>query len=352
MLPRRRDRRVPVPANAATIAAMKSGWAFGAAFVAVVLVLLLFGSLAIQMGSAERLSSTEAADGIEVPTVGTVGDFPDPAHRHVVNVMADGGIVVGGQTLSFRDLSVRLRTWSELSDVWYSEADVPVALPTSGKVYRHSAEDILLRLDARLPWAAAELLIDEAFKAAFIRIWIVVGQGTDGGEGALGYPTTIDGVSLSFAQSRACIPSRQGYGVDVVVGEGDGTPAALYRELQALPPPNWLGRGGFDVTLCVDGRQPVGSVLQLWDAVLRAKASALGVITKGRRSSDSYNALVGTPAVVLPYSLWLSYAPPALAIDPGPMAPVARTRGLAMTFRPWMPSDVDDADRRRIPPSK
>ena len=55
------------------------------------------GSLA----TTERLAAGEMVEGIEVPVIGTVGDFPEPAHRHVVNVTADGRIVLEGVTLTF-----------------------------------------------------------------------------------------------------------------------------------------------------------------------------------------------------------------------------------------------------------
>ena len=53
-------------------------------------ILVLLAAACGDVGTADRLSPRESLDGIDVPRIGTVGDFPDPAHRHVVNVTAEG----------------------------------------------------------------------------------------------------------------------------------------------------------------------------------------------------------------------------------------------------------------------
>ena len=45
------------------------------------------------VGTAERLSSKETLDGIDVPTIGTVGDFPDPAMPPFARRRGPAGII-------------------------------------------------------------------------------------------------------------------------------------------------------------------------------------------------------------------------------------------------------------------
>ena len=338
----RRPRRPPLAS-----AAMKHVWGLGAAVLSLLLVVIFWTVYVTgRLATTERLAPSEMAEGIDVPVIGTVGDFPEPEHRHVVNVTAEGRIIVDGNVVSFEEVDERMTAWAKLSEVWYSYEGNPIEKPIPEKSYSLSGEHLLLRIDARLPWGAANELLYKAADRRLLRIWLVVRHEGDGEEGALGYPDTLDGLRRDSAASMMCIPDRPGYGVDVQPGAGEGSPALMCRTLQALPPSKW-GNGKFDVRLQVHGSQPVGAVMQLWDAAMRSKASAVGIFTIGPRAP--FKSAIGAPAAGGPYSIWLSSAPQAGRLAPGPMPPVPRTRGLQYTFAPWwnFPPD-EDAEGRRL----
>src|SRR5690348_15419697 len=94
---------------------MKTWWGLGASALSLVIIVLAYAAMVAGLPTTERLSGDEAARGIDVPVVGTVGDFPEPQRRHVVNVFSDGRIVLEGKDLSFEQLSAELRRRAAIS---------------------------------------------------------------------------------------------------------------------------------------------------------------------------------------------------------------------------------------------
>jgi len=218
---------------------MKTAWALGAAFVAVVLVLVVFSVLATEMGSAERLSSSEALDGIDVPTIGTVGDFPDPAHRVVVNVTTNGTIVVDGKTLTADALGDEL-----------------------GRLARVEMPSVVLRVDGALPWGATNSIITECWQdTTKWRLFLDVAHETDRTEGAVEIPwrpmTDCDDASN---------PPRY---VAVWGSDGKGTPEALFADLRQSPSAE---TNKLVVILDVERSVSTRTVARFFDASWRAEA--------------------------------------------------------------------------------
>jgi len=125
--------------------------------------------------SAERLSGAETCDGINVPTIGTVGDFPSPTGRLVINVRADGTIVCEGRTVGFDALDARL-----------------AALDPGGE--RLNSTAVVLRIDGDLAWGATMQTIMNCATHRIDKIWFCVRHPDDGEEGAI----------------AACLPTDRG----------------------------------------------------------------------------------------------------------------------------------------------
>jgi hypothetical protein len=328
---------------------VKNVWGLGAAVLSLML-LMMFWTVYVtgRLATTERLAPSETADGIEVPVIGTVGDFPEPERRHVVNVSADGRFTVEGKVISFDALDAQLEQWSRLSGVWYAPSGELVETPGANDSQELSAEHLLLRLDRRLPWYAAWRLIDRVYGRRLFRIWIVVRHEDDGEEAALGFPTTIDGIRRLQAVRgwRTNLGAPTTYGVDVAPGDGGGSPDVVYRAIRALPRPKWRD-GEFNVALRVHGALPVGTVLQLWDAVMRSGASAMSLWTPG--PVKSFEESVGPPAVVSSYSIWLCSAPDPGPAGTDPMPPVQRGHGPRYTFES-NDDGIFDESRRLLTP--
>jgi len=127
------------------------------------------------VGTAERLSSKETLDGIDVPTIGTVGDFPDPAHRIVVNVTRDGRILIDGRPLSFRELEIELEECARRSSDVIDDVDGARTI---------SDEAVVLRVDSETSWDATICLIEACAHARVWRVFFVVRDQDGHAEGA------------------------------------------------------------------------------------------------------------------------------------------------------------------------
>ena len=308
---------------------MKSAWALGAAFVAVVLVLFVFSVLAKEMGSAERLSSTEKFEGIDVPTIGTVGDFPDPAHRVVVNVTAEGTIVVDGTTYAFDDVRGEVKRRAARSR-GNTLAD--------GKGTRLSGESIVLRVDGDVGWGATCALLDACAKAEVNRVFFGVRHDGDGAEGAVAVfsPTDVGGEQFGD-------PSFDQRNVSVSWNAGAGTPAAVRDSLAALPESR---TSKLIVALEVSRALTTREALTMLDAVLRSGAASVEIAVGHASRFDSTTVRVtsapGGPAsgreIVIEDESWTDATNAARhehhgrhvlspAAPPPPMPSVPRVRG-------------------------
>lgn len=304
---------------------MKTAWALGAAFVAVVLMLIVFGVLATQMGSAERLSSTETFDGIDLPRIGTVGDFPDPAHRVVVNVTADGTIVVEGTTRTFEELRAELKRRGAMTP-----GD---AIP--GTTKRLSDASVVLRVDGSLPWGATQALEQTCADAMIWRVFFAVSHESEGGEGAVAAFLSKDAGSEGFAdpsndQRRVCVTAVAGY----------GTPDALFAALRALPKAGTLK---LLIDLDADPSITTRAAVSLSDAAIRAGAASIEFAMPAPRREGAapihFETLVrGRGELRPPFSVWIgdenwngnAGAPRqevAPAMPPPSMPSAARVRG-------------------------
>jgi hypothetical protein len=212
------------------------------------------------VGTAERLSSKEALDGIDVPTIGTVGDYPDPAHRTVVNVTRDGQISIEGRTVTFRELQRELKVNADRS-----------RMPSSDNPSRTvSDESVVLRADGSLRWDLVEILASACCEASIWRVFIAVRHTYDGNDGAM---------QLYLApnvepESRVLTwEPRPAVYVHFVGGSRSTSPSSLYA---AVPTWNdWSARVGLPGArwdISIDARLSLRSVLALLDALARARA--------------------------------------------------------------------------------
>lgn len=235
---------------------MKTGWILGAACLSLAIVIaVLFTSM--DLGTVERLSARETLEGIDVPVIGTVGDFPDPARRLVVNVTADGRIVLDGTSFAFGEFETELK---RLADLRPGEQIIGSSPPRF-----ISDAVIVLRLDGSLPWGAALDLHVASALGGFRYLTFAVRHETDGAEGALAVFTRTMGDRSDM--SSVVNVEKASRGVYAVVGPGDGSPGALYATLAASRTPDLVA---MNVFLDLDPRLPTREALALVDASLRA----------------------------------------------------------------------------------
>jgi hypothetical protein len=299
---------------------------------AVLVLLAAFAGGCDGGGTAERLSSSETLDGVDVPAIGTVGDFPDPAHRHVVNVTADGRIVVEGKDVSFENLVAAMSRWDALSDAWFSELGDPLSARADDRTVRLSGEHVVFRLDGRLPMAATRRVLETCVdKARIFRIWLAVRHEGDGVEGAVGFPMLLAGGGMDMGGSvRVGLPTVK---ATAARDAADGSPQRLFEVLRAV---GKVKAGKFDAYLDVDRSLPTSTWLSLWDACVRAKPAGLYLWWSIDRQPEPFAAAVArrvdAPAA---YSITLFGMEVPADVDTSPMPAVARRRGPATTIRGW-----------------
>jgi len=296
------------------------------------------------VGTAERLSSTEKLDGIDVPTIGTVGDFPDPAHRHVINVTADGRLVAEGRDRTFDEMTTLLGDWGDLSRVWLGESGQRIDQPPpNGQALRASTEHLLLRVDGRAPWDTAARLIEGAIDAKIFGIWLTARHEGDGEEGALGFPLMDEAGRLDSRQIGV-MTLRCDLGVDVAPGPGDGSREVLYSALRAARPGY---EGKLDGWVRVDRKLRTRDVLQLWDAAIRARGLHVGLDWTW---AEPPSGIVG-PSESSGYTLrFVGTGAPSGTVSALP--PVARARGPLRAFYPYLiaPEWSDTSSPKSSPP--
>lgn len=226
-----------------------------AAFVSVLLI-ALFVTVRPTPGTVERLGTREVVEGIEVPTIGTVGDFPDPGHRHVVNVTADGRISVAGKSPStYGELVDALRELSKLSD--------GEKLPGTDKCL--SGESFVIRADAATAWRNTVKVSGACAEAMADRIFFAVRHDGDGAEGAVAafLPRDVDCPGPGDVAQRLAI----------VPGEGGTEPAAAYAKVREVAK---SVQGRVVVVIDAAGEVTTGTVLAWFDAALRGGAASNG----------------------------------------------------------------------------
>ncbi len=225
---------------------MKIGWILGAAFLslAIVIVALLATT---DTASVERLSAHETLDGIDVPVIGTVGDFPDPAHRHVVNVTADGRIVVEGTTY---------------------DGEGPLIRELKRRVGEMPNAALVLRVDGGLPWRVLESLIVSCGSAKVRRICLAVRGENDGREGALGsLPPHVDdgGRTLRLIAQQI---------IDVAPTTNHVQLQVLFADLRRV----WAKAEKKSVLLRIDPRTPTRTALAVIDVAVRAGVESIDAL--------------------------------------------------------------------------
>jgi biopolymer transport protein ExbD len=111
------------------------------------------------------------APGIALATIGTVGDYPPPARRVVVDVDAEGEIAIGRARVAFEDLAEALEPFAS------SERE-----PDGSSVVA-----AVLRIDAAVSWRACVGLLTACAHARvrIHRIGFAVQPEDDSGEGVL-----------------------------------------------------------------------------------------------------------------------------------------------------------------------
>lgn len=246
---------------------MKSVWGLGAAVLSVLLILLFWTSYVTgRLATAEQLAPSETAEGIEVPVIGTVGDFPDPERRIIVNVTADGRISVGPDELSFDAFAARMQRLRDERDA------------------ARATTNVIVRADGRLPWGAA-VAVSHSCPAP---VWFAVRHEGDGEEGAV----------LAWPASKADeAPPEEDHGerfvvrrIHVYAADGEGTPSLLYADMRrtAEPTVHLVAR------LDADPSIPVGVVLSDFDALLRAGAADVELAAQNpRRYGDMRDLFTG-----------------------------------------------------------
>jgi biopolymer transport protein ExbD len=307
---------------------VKNVWGLGAAVLSLFFIVLFWTVYVTgRLATTERLAPSETADGIEVPVIGTVGDFPEPEHRHVVNVTADGRIVVDGNTLTFDELRGELKRRAAHSR--------GVAL-ADGK--RLSGESVVLRVDGDVGWGAASALLLACAEAEVNRVLFGVRHEPDGDEGAIAVFLPTEGGGEDFGD-----PSFDQRNVSISSNAGAGTPAALRDHFAALPESK---TSKLIVELDADAALPTSTVLATLDAVLRSGAAsatlAIGAPPKGDVAFAvlvrSHGKVTPSHEIVITDESWTDATNAARHEHHGrhvltpespapPMPPVARIRG-------------------------
>jgi biopolymer transport protein ExbD len=295
---------------------VKNVWGLGAAVLSL-LLLMVFWTVYVtgRLATTERLAPSETADGIEVPVIGTVGDFPEPEHRIVVNVTADGRIVVEGKTYSMTGLFDELKRLGDL--------DRGELLPGTNPPKYLSGAAVVLRADGALPWGSAQRFVEACAESGIWRISFAVRHEGDGAEGAIGFPLPRD---------KGCEdPTNVAWkDVDAVTAAEGGSPEVLHAAL-AESPASLTGKLG--VRLRIDPHLPTRVALALTDAAIRTGAVRItsqfvrldGPMAPAFAAFDA--EVRSLRAAGSAYSLRLGDLPivvPAVA-----MTPVSRVRGAA-----------------------
>jgi len=186
------------------------------------------------------------ADDPDLPRVGTFGALPAEAVELTVRV--DGSLILDGKSLALPALRATLREARRTQD-------------------RDGGPDVLLRVDARLPWKALAWVLGSCAESGIRRVWYAVRPETGEDVGAF---------ALFLATSR-----EEGRGAEDVgsVMETECTvsfddtgcePAALYRALQGMKAA--LGSVPIEMALKPSEQVPAGFVLSLADMAVRAGA--------------------------------------------------------------------------------
>jgi biopolymer transport protein ExbD len=261
----------PLPPSAATIRRVKNVWGLGAAVLSLLLIVVFWTVYVTgRLATTERLAPSETVDGIEVPVIGTVGDFPEPEGRIVVNVTADGRIVVEGQECSFDEFAA------------YIARHAAAASATR-------ETDLVLRADAHLPWGAAAAVLVAGSGLRVRTVFLAVRHETDESEGA---------VLTSLAAQGDERPPEEDRGEKFVVRwialsavAGEGTPGALYDDVRQASD----ATAKLVARLDADSGVPLGAVCACYDALLRAGAVdvelSVPVIRPGTERSAFLSAL-------------------------------------------------------------
>ncbi len=276
----------------------------------VVLVLAACGDV----GTAERLSSKETLDGIDVPTIGTVGDFPDPAHRHVVNVTADGRIVIEGKAFA---------TYGELVDELTRRGAATrgeLIVGTNPAKYLSDASAVL-RVDGAVPWGVAQWMFQACAESSVWRISFAVRHDVDGSDGAIGMPLQKDHGGCGDPSDHVWRT------IDVAPGIEDGSPSAVYAKLAESPA---LQQGKMGARLRIDRTCPTRIVIASIDAVVRVGASAVDVEFERRvpRRDETFAGAFGTfRAPGATWSFRLDEKPVPSSVATSRVPAVARIRG-------------------------
>ena len=287
---------------------MRRAWLFGAAAASLLVVVLVWTKFANSLPTTEHLGASETAEGIDVPVIGTVGDFPEPEHRMVVNVTADGRIVLDGETLVCDAL---------FAELWHrGDALRGDLLPGTRPPKYLSNARVVLRVDGGLPWGSTQQLLQVCAESCIWRIWFAVRCEDGGADGALG---------LELPKDKGCEDPKDlaWKRIRVAPGEG-GTPAALFAELSQSPA--YLS-GKLATELSIDPRLPTRVALALIDTVIRAGAARVELALT-HPPPDCYRSFAAEVASLRStdgaYSLHINGNPPGDTPAARPMPPASR----------------------------
>jgi hypothetical protein len=307
---------------------VKNVWGLGAAVLSL-LLLMVFWTVYVtgRLATTERLAPSETVDGIEVPVIGTVGDFPEPEHRHVVNVTADGLVVVEG---------ARVETYRALVDTLLRCAD-----RTPGDVIQGTVPPIryggaaVLRLDGSLPWGVVKRVVDACLESRMRPICFVVRHARGDDEGALTLSRELSEDQGSFAP----IHNREVV-VELLPSERRASPDALYAALRAARDRSrvFAGVGVFESALRVDAAVPTRDVLAVLDAAGRAGVTTLLVPWGHPNGSVRFDEEAARLRMAAPTSSIRVDGEP-LSATADSMPPIVRVRGVAEAPRLLRVSD-------------
>ena len=201
---------------------------------------LLFASLIVASVSAEEFA---------LPRVGTIGDAPPRARTLGVTVERNGTVRVGKQEIRFAELRALLAQFSRLHHRGNARA---------------SAANVLLRIDARVPWIATQWVLTACAEQRIARVFYGVLPESGLAEGALALFLPTDKGIRPTAQEPdevLSLPVRISY-------RGTGVhPAALYPLLMKFPE---KVRKEAVLDLRAMPNVPHGFALQVVDVAMRA----------------------------------------------------------------------------------
>jgi hypothetical protein len=207
-------------------------------------LLVTVGCNAVQPEGDRALSAA-----MQLPEVGIAGELPRALVQHVISLDSTGGLELDGKALAEEQLALRLHQ---------DEARARRADESGRRI-------VLVRADARVPWAATVRIEELCFQAGLLRIFYVVRHCGDGVESAIGIPAPNILPTMVFP-APAQVRAERIYISVIASASADGSPGALFSSIRS-------SHSGGSAWIDIDGSLSTGEALRIIDAVIQGGAA-------------------------------------------------------------------------------